>query len=349
MTWQITLEVVDCDAPSSVLAGAKVSLGAIELGHTDASGRFVASLDDFDTKPIFKISKQDFVTNNFSFDKNAASGSVQTVCLRNPSTIPDGHDPDIPGESGGQEFDGGCFIVSAATGSTSSFEVTRLRALRDRIRTSSRLGGDLIDRVYGEYFQFSPVIATKVQQDALTREVVLQAIVRPLFAWYTLAGMLGFDEADEEGVGQCVQDILTACPAEFGETIVAVLEALRCEGELPPDTPQLIVDLAAQIAHFRFASWAILDPLIRVWHAATDQLDVVDEVADWLASAPLESLSLSDAELEDELDVLASFLSFKPSARLQLGDRLSAAWPDAGSALQHSGFVTHMPTTEKDR
>ena len=46
---------------------------------------------------------------------------------------------------------GGCFIVSAVTGSPRSAEVTGLRALRDRVASASSLGSQLIDAIYSDY------------------------------------------------------------------------------------------------------------------------------------------------------------------------------------------------------
>src|SRR5260221_145191 len=83
---------------------------------------------------------------------------------------------------------GGCFIVSATTGSPASIEVTHLRHLRDRVAAASGLAAKLIDAIYDEYYQFSPGIAANLEQDAVARNAVLRIVVRPLLAWYTLAG-----------------------------------------------------------------------------------------------------------------------------------------------------------------
>jgi hypothetical protein len=346
MSWNITLEVVDCDAMATVLEGAKVMLGNAELGFTDSTGLFQATLDDFNNSPIFKISKDDYIAGNFSFNKEVHSGTTQTVCLRNPPTIPDGHDPNIPGESGGQEFGGGgCFIVTAATGSPESVEATRLRELRDRVGAASRLAAQLIDLVYGEYKEFSPGIAAELRRDGIVREAVLRMVVRPLFAWYTLAGTLAFEGADRKAVGRAAREVSNACPKYLGGTIIPFLEAIRAKEELPANTPRVLLDLAPRVAHLRFASWAILDPLVRAWRSATDRLDVVDEVGRWLADAPLEALSPSDDTglLDRELGVLARFLDFRPTARARLGERLRTAWPHAAVALEQAGFVRQSP------
>jgi hypothetical protein len=90
-----------------------------------------------------------------------------------------------------------------------------------------------------------------------------------------------------------------------------------------------------------YASWAILDPLVRVWTLEAGKGDLVHEVSQWLAAAPLETLKrpANVAELEDQLEILATFYDFEPAARRQAGPRLAAAWPEVVDALQRYGFV----------
>jgi len=235
-----------------------------------------------------------------------------------------------------------CFIVTATTGSSASEEIVGLRQLRDRIAAASGLGAQLIDAIYREYFQFSPAIAADLEQDVMAREAVLQIVVRPLFAWYTLAGTLGL-ERDRSAVKRAVQDIGKACPGYFGSTISTLLEAIRAGEPLPADAPRILLDFAPKIqeaARLRFASWAILDPLVRVWASTAHQLDVTEEVAQWLATAPLEALMPpGGAELDLELGALANFLDFNPAARRRLGARLFEAWPYAANELERHGLI----------
>ena len=347
MSWSVTVEVTDCASASMFLAGAKIDMAGVELGVTDGSGRYTATLDDYQTPAIFKISKDGpnyYVAANLVVNRGPGPNPVQSAsaCLKHPDTIPPGVDPNVGGQSGGSNPSGGCFIVTATTGSPESVEVNRLRELRDRVSTASTFGAQLIDVIYSEYAQFSPRVAAELEDDEASREAVLQLVVRPLLAWYTLAGTLGLERADQETVSQAVQDVVNACPRYMGRPVVTMLEALRSGEALPEHAPPLVLDLVPRVAHLPYASWAILDPLIRAWRSATDNLDVVEEVAQWLASAPLESLApASDPkQLDRELAVLADFLNFRPTGRRQLGERLVAAWPDAAGALAHAGFVS---------
>jgi hypothetical protein len=239
---------------------------------------------------------------------------------------------------------GGCFIVSAATGSSQSVEVVRLRKLRDRISAVSGLSAQLIDGVYLEYFQFSPGIAAEVEQDLFARMGMLRAVVRPLLAWYTLAGTLGLEFDDRDAVSRRAQDLLDACPRFLGIRIRPLLEAIRSGGPLPANAPQALLAFLPRIreaVRLPLASWAILDPLIRAWTLTTRHLDVLSEVAEWLAAAPLEKCAPpSDPELLDqEIATLAGFLGFQPTARFPMGMRLATAWPEASDSLKRHAFL----------
>jgi hypothetical protein len=343
VSWTITLQVADCSASGTRLSGATISLGSATLGSTDVNGEFLATLDDYSTHPIFKIVKENYIADNFAFNIATDRGTHQNVCLQ-PSPIPPGHDPNVPtGE--GQSFDGGCFIVSATTGSADSAEVHELRRLRDRIAATSLLGRRLIDVIYEEYFQFSPEIADKLRQDDLSRSAALRLAVRPLLAWYGLAGELALGR-DPAAIRRLVQSVADSCPRYFpGKTVVTVLEAVRSGTPLPVYSPDLLADLVPKIAALSYARWAILDPLVRVWRTSLEHRGVVEEVAQWLATTPLETLTppTDPVVLRRELKVLAAFFDFKPEARQNLGERLRVAWPDAAEALQQAGFGADMP------
>ncbi|MBA5689559.1 hypothetical protein [Rugamonas apoptosis] len=237
----------------------------------------------------------------------------------------------------------GCFIVSATTGSPESEEVQRLRALRELVAGTTGLGATLIERIYAEYYQFSPAIAGRLGHDALARQAVLLVAVRPLLAWYTLAGILAFD-GDGNGADQAMRDLERACPRYLGRTSVAgVLAGLRAGQPLPDKMPPLLHSFAADVrkaAVLPNAGWAILDPLARAWGAAGARRDVRAEVAQWLADAPLDQLARpAEALLDGELAALAGLFDFRPDARRALGARLALAWPQAISALARHGFI----------
>jgi len=246
------------------------------------------------------------------------------------------------GTSGGST---GCFIVSASTGSTQSNEVVRLRELRDRISSLSNLSAQLIDGIYLEYFQFSPGIADEIGGSFAAREAVRRMIVRPLFAWYSLAEAVGLNWGDSIAVSHAAQEVLDACPRSLGQFVVLpVLEAIRSGSPLPMMAPRQLdeyLPVIREAVQLPLAHWAIMDPLMRAWSVTSRHLDVLDEVGQWLGNAPIEQFNPpSDPKLCDkELETLGGFLDFHPKARAMLGVRLAKAWPEAADSLKRHNFV----------
>jgi hypothetical protein len=209
----------------------------------------------------------------------------------------------------------------------------------------SALSGQVVNEILREYYQFSPEIAANLEKDEVARKAVLRIVVRPLIAWYTLVSNLGLERADRNAISQAAQEVLDACPRSLGEARVApLLEAIRSGGPLPDDAPQQLLAFLPRIreaARLRFASWAILDALLRVWTLTTRHVDVLAEAAEWLATAPLELVAQPNdpKRLDMDLAALAGFFDFRPRARLQLGARLAEAWPETVEALERHGFM----------
>jgi len=351
MPWTVTLEIADCGALSTKLSGAAVLDGTTSTTLlTDANGRVSYTKDDSLSSFIVKVTLHAFIGINKSLNKTQ-NNTIQSACLAH---LPEGTDPDNPDTPTGHGGNsaGGCFIVSAATGSAESAEVRRLRQLRDRVAAVSRLGDQLVDLIYRDYVQFSPPIAVELEQDPIARQIARCAIVRPLLAWYSLAGVLAFEHADAKAVQHATDELLSACPKDFaGASMMTLLDAIGAGTMFPPDSYPLLAKFAPRLqaaTRLRFGSWAILDPLRRLWRSATHGVDLADQVAEWLAAAPLEALAPpSDPHVGDmEFEVLAGFFDFKPTARFKLGDRLRAAWPDAAGALERTGFISQKAGNE---
>ncbi|MBC7860282.1 MAG: hypothetical protein H7Z39_16235, partial [Burkholderiaceae bacterium] len=190
----------------------------------------------------------------------------------------------------------GCFIVAASTGSPQSAEVLQLRALRERVAAGSALAAGLIDAVHADYCCFSPPIAAEIDKAASARQAVLWVVVRPLLAWYALAGALAFEHADRKAVKRAARALAGSCPRLLGKRIVtSLLDTLRKGEALPPDAPALLRRFAPQIAlaaTLPLTAWAILDALALAWNAGAHQRDAQEAVARWLGAAPLEALPL---------------------------------------------------------
>jgi len=268
--------------------------------------------------------------------------SLLGICLRN---VNNGGRGCGPGDScGGSWTWPGCFIVSAAAGAPDSAEVLRLKQLRDRVVRSTRLGGQLLDAIYRDYYRFSPRIAIEVRRDPELREGVLKFAVRPLIAWYSLAEVESLAPRDAQARERWCAAALGACLTGVDPGAVADAMAAIKMGQVPSsDAPPVLgylAERAREVSSLRFASWAILEPLIRVWSSVAARSDLSEQVRVWLAAAPLEALNAPDHDVLDvELAILARGPLSRSAERHEVGRRLVAAWPEAGRSLARHDFL----------
>lgn len=266
--------------------------------------------------------------------------TAQGYCLRDVNNHDGGcgHGDDCAGPP--TPDDGGCFIVSATTGSALSLEVQHLRTLRDRVKARSPFAARLIDAIYAEYYTFSPAIASQLHQSRLARWAVYALIVRPLLAWYDLAAVLGLESADRQTVAGATQQISRACPRFVGRRWTSALVASIGAGNPVPWLLRAYASRIEPVARLPFASWAILDALASAWDPATHR-DPVAAVARWIGRAPIDTLPLAveDTNLDAELAALARLLDFAPETRRLVGQRLAQLRPDAAAALARHGFT----------
>jgi len=270
------------------------------------------------------------------------------ICLRdvNSNVITCGAGNACGGSDGGPGGSGiSCFIVTASTGSPQSTEIQRLRDIRDRIAGASELAAQVIEAVYREYREFSPAIAARLEEDAATRSGVLLVVVRPLLAWYALAATLALSPKDPAAIDRAKEDLAASCRGPVGAAmIVSLLERLRDGEPLAGYLPARVHALATNIreaSRLPLASWAIMEPLIRAWRSSVDTVEVVQEVALWLASVPITELTLSSrsCRLETDLKALRDLFEFSAELRAEIGRRLVERWPRAADALARNGFT----------
>ncbi|MBA5635714.1 peptidase [Duganella sp. LX20W] len=332
MVWAVTLVVHDC-ATNAGLQGALISDGYGGGGYTDSYGQFIALIDDYYSGYIAQISKSGYSSRNFTFDRSQI-GTPQSTCLS--VYVPP------PPSSGGGGIS--CFIVTAASGSAQSKEVTGMRALRDQVAARAPLAGRLIDAIYDQYWRFSPALADQIAESEAARMGVMALVVRPLFAWFQLAGQLALAPDDTAAVRQAEKELRSACPRYLSPAKVASYLALLLRGEpLPAGAPGLVTQLEPQLRSalaLPLVQWAIFEPLQRTWHGAAERLDMRSQVAAWLGAAPLDCvMSPTPQQLEEELASLASLVRFDPGARNRIGATLLAAWPGTDAALAQAGLL----------
>lgn len=81
-------------------------------------------------------------------------------------------------ETDGEE--GGCFIATAAYGTSTAAEIDTLRAFRDDVLLQSTVGSQLVEW----YYQTSPPVADFIAENSLLRTLVREVLVDPVaFRW----------------------------------------------------------------------------------------------------------------------------------------------------------------------
>lgn len=332
MAWAVTLIVKDC-GNSSPISGALVSDG-YGGGYTDGYGQFIAVIDDAYTGYVVQVSHAGYTPRNFTFDRSQ-TGTPQNTCLTVSAATGGGSGTGTGNTGGGIK----CFIVTAASGSEESPEVAGMRVLREAVAARAPLAGALIDAIYREYWQFSPGVADQIRTSDAARLSVMTLVVKPLFAWFQLAGQLALAPADREAAARAERALRAACPRYLGPARVAnYLRQLRDDSAVPASMPALVAQLAPglnQALGLPLVRWAVLDPLLRAWQCAADGREGRGEVARWLAAAPLDTLP---APGPGGFAGLGSLLAFDDGARAVLAGRLEAAWPGAG-ATRHLASV----------
>lgn len=309
----VTLRVNDCRTGSAI-SGASVTDG-YNIVYTNAYGEIAVYWDNTVYAGYgVSISKSGYQTRPVNL-YNSQNGTTVTTCL-DPASTGGG------GSSGGGSSSGGgisCFIVTAATGSPLSEEVNRLRGLRDEIAARSQAAGTLIDAIYGEYWQFSPALASRIDADGLLRNGALLGAVRPLLAWYGAAAAL----AMRSGADPAIAALRGACvPVLPAEQVAGLVARIRKEQRVPSDAPAALHDVAGHLVaatRLPLVDWAILWPLETCWRLASGEGEPQAAIAAWLAAAPTEPLLAAGPA---EARIAADLLAFDPAARTRLLNRL---------------------------
>ncbi len=313
----VTLHVNACSG-GSALSGAAVTDGYNTV-YTNAYGEIAVYWDDTVYAGYsVAISKSGYQTRQINI-YNSQNGTTVTTCL---DAVSGGGGPG-PGPGPGPS----CFIVTAATGSDLSDEVTALRALRDAVMERSPAAGRLIDAVYAQYWQFSPALAERIAGNGVLKEGALMVAVRPLLAWYRLAGALALGG---DVVGARVE-FEEACPLWMQpDSIADLVGRIRRERVVPAEAPAMLHDLAAHLAHaasLPLVDWAILDPLETAWATGARQTDPVAAVANWLAQAPTGPMAVAD---KSEAMQVTALVGFDAAAQIRLQERIGAAGRGCG-------------------
>jgi hypothetical protein len=130
----------------------------------------------------------------------------------------------------------GCFIATAAFGSTSDPNVAFLREFRDKVLRQTRAGSEFFDRYWQQYYRISPQIVRQMEDSAELREMVRWSLVTPIVNYLKL--MVRMPEAPLDDLPETWRGFLMELREE--------LEQWTAEIELPGSFDGMTAIEAAQ-------------------------------------------------------------------------------------------------------
>jgi len=110
-----------------------------------------------------------------------SASTEHTVGLKSDDTVvAAGYEVDLAkwnlGTSTTEEGYSGCFIATAAYGTSTAAEIDTLRAFRDTVLLESTLGSQLVEW----YYDVSPPVADFISENSLLRTIVRELVVEPI-------------------------------------------------------------------------------------------------------------------------------------------------------------------------
>jgi hypothetical protein len=207
-----------------------------------------------------------------------------------------------------------CFIVSAASGSSTSEEVETLQKIRNEVLRQNRIGKLIEQHVYAAYMRFSPQIAQEVARSIQLRRIVLEIFVEPFIAFLVLTRDYALEKQNRREMRQTIERVRRRLgerytwselsevsrlvgiwavrlrsPASPGTGMVYPLswEGVDAEGVLD----YLLASINAEVPNDPYIIWAIR-PLADMWQIVVDRSPrperlFIDRVHGWVADLPV--------------------------------------------------------------
>jgi hypothetical protein len=246
-----------------------------------------------------------------------------------------------------------CIIASLVSGSPKSPQVQLLRDVRDRFVRSTEVGHAFFERLFYDYYAFSPQVCTMIAADPALGRVILEGYVEPLIAFWKLMVARAFEDLNDEELGRRFCD---GRGAEATEAMLCALERTAAYWQYDDGTKRgaagPLLDLLRERAWpSPHVQWTLVDP-VRIYRDALAA--IVDGQTDrsvgellrqqidrWVAEFPLDHVwgALARAEVERELGTWETRLVQSSDGRCRLRRRLSERFPTVtavGDALDES-------------
>jgi hypothetical protein len=109
-----------------------------------------------------------------------------------------------------------CFIATATYGSAQAPEMQFLRELRENKLRRTRWGLEFFDRMWAQYYRFSPAIAQEMVRDPECRQVIGWSIVRPWMHYMKLlVSRPDWDKIEFDALEPGLREFLQALRADM--------------------------------------------------------------------------------------------------------------------------------------
>lgn len=240
-----------------------------------------------------------------------------------------------------------CVVASIATGSPYSAEVNAMRQVRDKFLRRSYVGFSFFDKLFYDYYGFSPEVCRLMAFSPALRERVEKHFVRPLTLALSLIHAYTLDQADAAELGRRFEAGLQASPELSGMSseevfeAVGVLDAVRRGDPLPdPTLSEISRLLSGRAMTSEPVRWALMDTVAVYARALVWRQEGVSTAAigerlatyfdEWAVEMPFTDVwsGLAKYEIGQELAFLQKCLLRTPQARMRFAERLVNAFPD---------------------
>src|SRR6266850_4230522 len=232
---------------------------------------------------------------------------------------------------------------------TYSPDVNAMRRVREQLLflQRSEAGFSFFDRLFFDYFGFSPEACRMMAVAPELRERVEKRFVRPLTLVLALIHDYTWGQADAEELGRLFETGLAVSPElesmsreEVWEAVSLLSRARRGALAADPVLHEISRLLGERAMGSSPVRWALMDTVsiyaqALLWrHAGTDPSGIGRLLAasfnEWAPEMPLTPVwrNLADYEIRQELAFLKCCLLRTPKARHDFGLRLLAEFPD---------------------
>jgi hypothetical protein len=230
-----------------------------------------------------------------------------------------------------------------------SSEVNAMRQARDQFLflRRSEVGFSFFDRLFFDYYGFSPEVCRLMVVSPELRERVEKQLVRPLTLVLGLIHDYTLGQADAEELGRLFEAGLAASPeleSMSREEVWEAVNVLRGARRGGPLADPVLLEISRVLGERAMASppvrWALMDTVAiyadaLLWrHAGTDPSGIGRLLAasfnEWAPEMPLIPVwrNLGKDEIRQELAFLKRCLLRTPKALQEFGQRLVAEFPD---------------------